>query len=155
VFVTSHVLAGRIIGRALPERPVLACGLGVLSHLLMDAFPHWSPPPGPGSYEHFLRYARRDGIVGLIAAAASVATSPKGTRLAVAAGVGGAAVVDLDKPCVHFLHVNPFPRRFQVLHKWVQNEGPTRLPLELTAASLLGVALVRAADWRSYQHSER
>lgn len=40
MLVTNHVLAGAAIG-ALTRRPGVALGLGVASHLAMDAMPHW------------------------------------------------------------------------------------------------------------------
>src|SRR5262249_13848298 len=93
MLVTTHVLAGAAIG-ALVRRPVAAFGLGVVSHFVMDAVPHW----GSGDdHDYFMTVAVRDGLAGLAALAGSTALSPRGKRWAVLAGAMGAATPDLDK----------------------------------------------------------
>ena len=151
MFVTSHVLVGRIIGRALPDRPLTAFAVGVVSHLAMDATPHWGTAKGsPGSHEEFLRIARRDGIAGLVAIAASVAATPPPARRAVLAGIAGGALLDLDKPLEHFLGVNPFPEWAKRLHTAVQRESPRRLPYEVAVAIALSCTIAaRACPRRS------
>jgi hypothetical protein len=152
MLVTSHALAGRIIGRLLPRRPLVAFAVGVVSHLVMDTCPHWSPEPGPGSHDAFLHVARRDGIAGLAAVAVSVATAPASERSAVVAGVAGAVLLDLDKPFLHFLGFNPFPRWVRRLHKAVQHEAPNRMPNELAAAAgLLATIVTGPGAWRPRQ----
>lgn len=137
MLVTSHALAGRIVGRLLPHRPLVAFAVGVASHLAMDTCPHWSPAEGPGSYEAFLHVARRDGVAGLAAVALGVACAPAEERSCVAAAVVGAVLLDLDKPFQYFLGFNPFPRWVRRLHKAVQHEAPHRMPYELAAAVAL------------------
>lgn len=139
MLVTSHVLAGRLIGRVLHRHPLAGFAVGVVSHLAMDACPHWgTEKDAPGSYEEFLRVARIDGVAGLAAVAASVASARPDARRGVVAAVAGAALLDLDKPCMHFFHVNPFPQWCQWIHKQVQREAPHRLGYEMLVA--LGLA---------------
>lgn len=142
MFVTTHVLAGRIVGRLLPGRPIAALAVGALSHLAMDALPHWSAGTGPGSRQVFVRVARRDGLIGLAAIVPSIVSAPPGSRLSVLAGVTGAAAIDLDKPLMHFFGVNPFPKWFQWVHSVIQDESPRRLPLELAIAVVLALTML-------------
>ena len=143
VFVTSHVLAGALIGRVLRGRPVAAFGAGVLSHLIMDSCPHWGIVAGaPGAHEQFLRVARCDGCAALAAMAAGAGLAAAGDRSAVLGAMAGAAIVDADKPCEHFFGFNPFPMWVQHLHATIQRESPHRLPHEIAAAAgLLAVVL--------------
>lgn len=61
MLLTNHVLAGAAIGTLLRRRPALAFGVGVASHLAMDALPHFGLPGEPDAARRFLRIARRDG----------------------------------------------------------------------------------------------
>lgn len=143
MFVTSHVLAGALLGRLLRGRPVAAFGAGVISHLIMDSCPHWGATAGePGAREQFLRVARCDGCAALAAMAAGAGLASAGDRSAVLGAMAGAAIVDADKPCEHFFGFNPFPTSFQRLHSAIQRESPRRLPLEVAiAAGLLIMVL--------------
>jgi len=40
MLVTTHVLSGALIGYAVPH-PVASFVVGVFSHLVLDAVPHW------------------------------------------------------------------------------------------------------------------
>lgn len=143
MFVTNHVLAGALIGRALARHPVGAFAAGVVSHLAMDACPHWGDDGFKDDSEAFLRVARCDGCCGLAAMALGAGLAPKASRRAVVAGMAGAAIVDADKPCDYFFGWNPFPERWNAFHKRLQNEAPHRLPYELvTAAALAALAMV-------------
>jgi hypothetical protein len=144
VLISSHVLAGATIGSFLPCSPGTAFAVGVLSHFGMDACPHWGVVAGrPGSAELFLRVARCDGCAGLAAMAVAAGLVGPGARRATVAAMVGAALPDLDKPFVHFLGVNPFPRWFQRLHYRIQREATHRLPHEMALACLLGVVMVQ------------
>lgn len=147
MLVTNHVLVGAMIGKALRHRPIAAFAVGVASHFVMDACPHWAPENGaPGSKEQFLRVARCDGLVGLATMALGALLAPANARRAVFAGMLGAAVVDADKPCVHFFGHDPFPRWLQRLHSRIQREAPHRLPYEVgvaVALAIVGNAVVR------------
>ncbi len=153
MFVTNHVLSGVLIGRALEGRPCAAFLVGVGSHLALDAVPHWSCDTSTEEgAEHFLSVARRDGLLGLGALAASAwAVDPK-ARPAVVAAMAGAALLDLDKPIQHFFGVYPFPRSIRRLHSWVQNESPSGLTNEITfgvAATAVDALVAMASRRRS------
>jgi hypothetical protein len=142
VLVTSHVLAGAVLGE-LVRRPVPAFAAGFLSHVAMDLVPHWGCEP-----EDFLPYAVKDGLVGLTAVAAVTAGARPARRPAVMAGVVGAVLPDLDKPSELFFGRSPFPARFDDFHDRIQTESPHRMPYELVAGAALalvaGVLLRRA-----------
>src|SRR5579859_6756448 len=94
MLVTNHVLSGALVG-ALADDPVAALPLGVASHFVLDAAPHW------GSWdtsERFLRVAVADGLVGLGVMATVTALTAPARRVSVLAGMVGAALPDLDKP---------------------------------------------------------
>jgi hypothetical protein len=52
-------------------------------------------------------------------------------RVATAAAMAGAVLLDLDKPSVHFFGFNPFPQWVRRIHEGIQNESPERMPLEV------------------------
>jgi hypothetical protein len=132
MFVTNHVLSGALIGRALERRPVAAFAVGVASHLVLDAVPHWGcDTRRPGGADQFLAMARRDGLLGLTAMAAATLIATKPARTATVAAMAGAAFLDLDKPLVHFFGWNPFPKPVRRFHEWVQNESPDGLANEI------------------------
>lgn len=144
VFVTSHVLAGAVIGRVLGRHPAGAFAAGVISHFGMDACPHWGGHPEGTLDEDFLRVARCDGCAGLAAMAAAAGLTPRRSRWSVMAAMAGAAFPDLDKVSLYFFGWDPFPRWWRRFHARVQNEAPHRLPHEvLTAAALAALILPR------------
>lgn len=146
MFVTNHVLSGVLIGRALERRPVAAFVVGVGSHLLVDAVPHWGcDRSAPDAQDRFLRVARRDGVLGLgVMAAATLAVDAK-ARPSVMAAMAGAALLDLDKPIEHFFGIYPFPEPVRRLHVWIQNESTKGLPRELAFGAVFAVADTVAA----------
>jgi hypothetical protein len=140
MLVTNHVLAGAALGALFRRRPALAFGVGVASHLAMDALPHYGFPGEPFGGQKFLRLARRDGTLGL-AALLLLAGRARGHRRAVVAGMLGAALLDVDKPARHFFGVNPVPGSIQRFHEGIQREAPHRLPGEfLAGCALLALA---------------
>ncbi len=144
MFITSHVLAGATIGTVLSRTATGAFVAGVVSHLGMDACPHWGIVKGaPGSHERFLRVARCDGCAGLAAMALAAGLVGPRARRSTLAAMAGAALPDLDKPLLEFFGVNPFPRWFQRFHSGIQREAPHRLPHEVMAAGVLGVVAFR------------
>ena len=134
MLVTNHVLSGALIG-ATVNRPSAAFTLGMLSHFALDTVPHWGDWE---SQRHFMRVAVPDGLTGLAAIAAFAAASPPGRRLAVLAGMAGAALPDLDKPSVCFGR-SPFPRALDQFHASIQHEAQHRAGREFAAAAVLGV----------------
>ena len=144
MLLTNHVLSGALIG-ALARRPLPAFAVGVASHFVLDAAPHWGDWDSIG---HFLRVAVADGLVSLAAMGALAALAPAERRPAVVAGMTGAALPDADKPALLFLGRSPFPAAVDRFHGRIQREAPDRAPLELLAAGALALAALAALRWR-------
>ena len=136
MLVTNHVLSGALIGGAV-RRPVPAFVLGVASHFALDAVPHWGEW---GSRRRFLRVAVPDGLAGLAAIGVLAAVAPPERRLAVLAGMAGAALPDIEKPTRLLLGWSPFPRAVDDFHVAIQREAPRRAHYELAAAAVLTAA---------------
>jgi hypothetical protein len=136
VLLTNHVLSGALIG-ALVRRPVPAFAVGVASHFVLDAMPHWGKWR---SRRHFMRVAVPDGLISLAAMGALAALSPAERRAAVVAGMAGAALPDLDKPAFVYFGRSPFPRAVNRFHSRIQREAPGRAHLEVLAAGALATA---------------
>ena len=140
MLLTNHVLSGALIG-ALARRPLPAFALGVASHFALDAVPHWGDWR---SQRRFLRVAVPDGLISLAMMGAIAAASPSDRRLAVLAGMTGAALPDLDKPANLWFGWSPFPAAVDHFHSRIQREKPRRLHLELLAAAAFGSAALIA-----------
>ena len=138
MLLTNHVLSGALIG-ALVRRPVPAFAVGVASHFVLDAMPHWGKWR---SRRHFMRVAVPDGLISLAAMGALAALSPAERRAAVVAGMAGAALPDLDKPAFVYFGRSPFPRAVNRFHSRIQREAPGRAHLEALAAGTLAVAVL-------------
>jgi hypothetical protein len=147
VFFTNHLLAGALIGSAVPT-PLAAFILGVGSHVAMDVVPHWGQP----DYNRFLRVARVDGLAGLAVGAATLAAAPPQRRIALLAGMVGAGLLDLDKPCQHLLGFSPFPAPVDRFHSRIQRgrELPSRWPRELAAAAFAAATLTALRTPRAW-----
>jgi hypothetical protein len=137
MLVTNHVLSGAVIGAATPRRPAAAFVLGVLSHFALDAAPHWGNWKGRPS---FMEVAVPDGLTGLAVMGTMTALAPRDARLAVLAGMVGAALPDLDKPSTVFFGRSPFPRALDRFHMRIQHEAPRHLKYEVAAAVLFFTA---------------
>jgi hypothetical protein len=140
VLVTNHVLSGALIGVTV-RRPVLAFTLGVASHFALDAVPHWGDWD---DYEDFLRVAVPDGLAGLTVMAAVTALAPPERRLAVLAGMAGAAAPDLDKPARLWFGRSPWPPAVNRFHSAIQNEARHRSRSEMLTMGAFAVASVLA-----------
>jgi hypothetical protein len=151
MLVTNHVLAGAVLGAAL-RRPALAFSVGVVSHFGMDRLPHWGPDE---DHDYFLKIAVRDGLCGLAALAALAAATPASRRLAVLAGAIGAALPDLDKPVKEYTRWTLWPARVNAFHAGIQREAPSRMPVELTAAAALSLAVTALLARRPSSGSAR
>jgi hypothetical protein len=137
VFITNHVLSGAIIGLAAPRRPVKVAIAAVGSHFVLDTVPHW----GTDDKARFRRIAIVDGLCGLATMAGVMRFAPKGTRVAVLAGMLGAAFPDSDKPAEMFFHRSPFPVAVDQFHSAIQRESARGVRTELRAAVLMGTAV--------------
>jgi hypothetical protein len=139
MLVTNHVLSGAAVGAAVGA-PVPAFALGIVSHFVVDAVPHWG---GWDSHRSFMRIAVADGLVGLATIGVVVAATERSRRAAVLAGVVGAALPDLNKPAVVFFGRSPFPARVDRFHARIQDEASGRFAShELTAAAAFTVAFL-------------
>ena len=135
--MTNHVLSGAVIGAAARRRPASAFVLGVLSHFALDAIPHWGNWNGRPK---FMQVAVPDGLVGLALMGTMAALAPRDARLAVLAGMAGAALPDLDKPALLWFGRSPWPRVVNYIHIHIQREAPHRFKYEAAAAVLLFAA---------------
>src|SRR6201995_3341033 len=138
MLVTNHVLSGAVIGAA-TRRAAPAFALGVLSHFALDAIPHWGNWDGRPT---FMEVAVPDGLAGLAVMGAMTTLAPPGRRIAVLAGMAGAALPDLDKPGKIFFGRSPFPRAFDHIHMRIQEEAPHHLWREIAFAAASGAAAV-------------
>jgi len=135
MLITNHVVSGALIG-AVTRRPAAAFALGVASHFVLDAVPHW----GDWNNErHFLHVAVRDGLAGLAVMGAAAAVAPPEARLSVAAGMVGASLPDLEKPAVMYLGFSPFPGAIDRFHAAIQRETQSRWWVEVAAGTAFGV----------------
>ena len=144
MFVTNHVLSGVLLGQMLKRRPVTAFFIGVGSHLVLDSIPHWGcDTDAPGQFGRFLLVARRDGLLGLTIMAVAAAAVPKRGRASTVSAMAGAALLDLDKPLMIYVGLNPFPAVVNRLHGRVQRETSLGMPFEFAfGAALAGIDLL-------------
>ena len=132
MFVTNHALSGVVIGRPLKRHPVAAFLVGVGSHLALDMVPHWNcDAETAAGRQLFLRYAKRDGLMGLLVMGCAAAAVERQARTATVAAMAGAVLLDVDKPAIHFLGRNPFPKAVRRIHSRAQNESPQGMPNEI------------------------
>lgn len=142
MFITNHVLAGAVIGLVAPRRPAKVALVAAGSHFVLDSVPHW----GTEDEVKFRKVAIVDGLVGLATMRAVVGAVPRGTRVAVLAGMLGAAFPDSDKPALMFFGRSPFPPAVDRFHSRIQREAARGIRTELRAALGLVVA-VRVLSW--------
>ena len=142
MFITNHVLAGAIIGLVAPRRPGKVALVAVGSHFVLDSVPHW----GIDDEAKFRKVAIVDGLVGLATMRAVMGAVPRGTRVAVLAGMLGAAFPDADKPALMFFGRSPFPTPVDRFHQRIQRESAHGIRTELRAAVAM-VAAVRLISW--------
>ncbi len=147
MLVTNHALSGAVIG-AVARRPVPALLLGVASHFVLDAVPHW------GKFgDGLLRVAVPDGLIGLATLGAMAAVAPAGRRTAVLAGMAGAVLPDLDKPSTLFFGRSPYPHAVNRFHTAVQHEAPRRAHYEAAFAAVFSSVAVTLLRGRASSQS--
>ncbi len=141
MFVTNHVLSGVVIGRVLERHPIAAFAVGVVSHLALDTVPHWGCELRTvEDWDSFVRYARRDGVLGLAATLCATGAIDRRARSATLAAIAGATLLDADKPMLYFWGRNPFPRAVRRLHARAQNESAEGMPNEILFGLVCAVA---------------
>ena len=138
--MTNHVLSGALIGAAV-RKPLPAFAVGVASHFVLDAVPHWGDW---GSIRRFLQVAVPDGLIALTAMGTFTALAPPERRPAVLAGMIGAALPDLDKPTRVWFDWTPWPRVVDEFHQRIQPEASGRAHIELLAAAAFAAAALAA-----------
>jgi hypothetical protein len=141
MLVTNHVLSGALIGYAARD-PLSSFVAGVLSHLALDAVPHWGVRR---PIHEMLHVAVPDGLVGATTMVVVAASTPPRYRVRVLAGLGGAALLALVKPCIVFFGGSPFPQAVDALHAAVQRESPRRMPQEIVVGLTTAIAVARLA----------
>ena len=142
MFITNHVLAGAIIGLVAPRRPAKVALVAVGSHFVLDSVPHW----GTHDDAKFRKVAIVDGLIGLATMRAVMSAVPRGTRVAVLAGMLGAAFPDSDKPALMFVGRSPFPAAVDHFHGRIQREAKHGVRTEFKVA-LAMVAAVRVLSF--------
>jgi hypothetical protein len=153
MIITSHVGAGAVVGMV-ARRPGVALAAGFVSHLVMDAMPHWGT--GPNTEHEWIPIAKKDGVVGLVSMALLAASAPPSARLAVLAGMTGACLPDTDKIGEFFFGHSPWPKAFDRFHGRIQNESRDRLPREIaTAAALTAISATALRVWSARTRAAR
>jgi hypothetical protein len=139
MLATTHVLTGALIGRVV-RRPGRAAALGVVSHVALDALPHWGMwPDTPHRRGKFLAVAAVDGLT--LAGVLAVMIR-RGRPASEISGALGALVLDMDKP-TELLGVRQlWPDRLHALHLGVQrHEQPQRWRIDVAVAALSALTL--------------
>jgi hypothetical protein len=139
VLATTHVLTGALIGRVV-ERPGRAAALGVVSHIALDALPHWgmyrSTPHFRGK---FLAVAAADGLTLSGVLAVMVRQRRPAAEIA---GALGALALDLDKPLALLGVRQLWPDWVHAVHVGVQrHERPWRWRIDLSVAAASALTL--------------
>jgi len=119
-----------------PRRPGKVALVAVGSHFVLDSVPHWGSEHDDAK---FRKVAIIDGLIGLATMRAVMVAVPRGTRLAVLAGMLGAAFPDADKPMEMFFGRSPFPAGVDRFHERIQRESARGIRTEIRAA--LGLVL--------------
>lgn len=139
MLATTHVLTGALIGRVV-RRPSRAAALGVVSHVALDALPHWGLPPGtPRRRAKFLTVAVIDGLT--LSGVFAVMLRRRRPVGEIAGALGG-LTLDMDKP-TELLGVRQlWPDRVHAVHLGVQrHERPSRWRIDVGVAALAALAL--------------
>jgi hypothetical protein len=98
VFATTHVVVGALLARTAPSASA-ALVLGLASHPVLDALPHWGLADrhgDPRDRRTFHAVAVVDGLAAL--AASGLLLRREADPVRTAAGMVGGLALDLDKP---------------------------------------------------------
>ena len=138
MLITNHVLQGALVGTLAPG-PGSAFALGIASHVVADALPHWGDQP----LEEVMHVAVADGLIGLGTMAWVLRRTPPERRQRVFAGMAGACLPDADKPAGVFFGVSPFPAVVDRFHAVIQRESRHRKPQEIACAVVAALVVRR------------
>lgn len=143
MFATTHVVTGALIGRYI-RRPARAFGVGVVSHLVLDALPHWGMTVSrPADRRRYLAIAATDGL--LLTAFLAYAVR-RGRPASEIAGALGGLLLDLDKPAGEVGIAQLWPDWLHQAHIKIQVwEAPGRWPVD-AAVTLSTLGLLAATD---------
>lgn len=144
MLITNHVLVGALVGTLAPSSSK-AYALGVVSHFVCDAIPHY----GGIKPEEFLPLAVKDGLRGLALLGLITRFTPATRRRRVVAGMLGACTPDINKPSALVFGRSPFPEVVERFHRGIQIERLDRLKFENTlmaTGSIAAAILLYAAN---------
>lgn len=127
MLVTAHVASATVTSTAC-RTPAAGLAAGILSHLVLDAIPHW----GARDEDDFERTAITDGLVALTLIAAILAHAPAHRRTVLGATIVGAVLPDLDKPIRYFTGREAFPRSLHRFLVNIQTESPRYVISDIT-----------------------
>jgi len=147
MIICNHVVAGGLIGVALQGHPVAAFAVGMASHFVLDAIPHWGIDPTREDGEaYFISVAKKDGCAGCALLGATWWLSPD--KLSMAAAMVGSCLPDLDKPYEYFTKKKLFPAWFRRFHGRIQTESESRGRQEIVTL-VGGLVVLGFVLWRS------
>ncbi|MBP6944572.1 hypothetical protein KBD61_02765 [Patescibacteria group bacterium] len=110
MFITTHALLGVLLGEQFASSPVLAFGLGLVSHFVADIIPHGDS----GLYKDYasgtkmkraIAYVTLDGLVGMLLVLALFNTGLNTHRLAITAGIFGSVLPDVLVALYQVFHI--------------------------------------------------
>ena len=136
MLASNHVLAGASIGIS-TNNLVIGFSCGVISHIFMDALPHWGVDQSVAGWQRrFLIVAKIDGFLLILLFLLFGLLLPDEIKLLAIVGAFGALLPDLDKPFDYFFghHCRNRPLwgiSFSKFNSWLQHESPKRWWVEL------------------------
>jgi hypothetical protein len=144
MFATNHVLVGALLGRVI-RRPAAAAAAGVVSHVAMDALPHWGMDvAAPGGRRRFLLIAATDGV--LLTAVLKTLVRRRRPASEIAGALGG-LLLDLDKPAAELGIRQLWPDLVHHVHIDIQKlEAPQRWRVDAAVALIASALLIATAS---------
>ncbi len=125
MFITTHALIGALIGEQVPDAPVLAFGLGVISHFLTDIIPHGDSSLYKGyisgaRVKRALAYVTIDALVAMMFVLGLFNTDLIQHRAAISTGIIGSVLPDFLVALYEVFRVKEL-RWFHRLHFFFHN----------------------------------
>ncbi|MCX6736489.1 MAG: hypothetical protein NTW73_00095 [Candidatus Parcubacteria bacterium] len=143
MIATAHLFIGAAIGSCV-ENPFLALGLGITSHLVTDALPHWDL----GSFDKKERKEKlknyliifSDVILGSILILFLANLAEKAIALNIILGAMGAILIDVidNSPFWSYkLRQLPFFKQIHACHSWAHHKNKWQLPFKYRFVGLI------------------